>query len=384
MTVVFIVLSIKVKGIVLQASNLISSTMYDSKSRLLLTVLCGIIFLGTQTLSAQQSTTPDDLSLGSIEFPTSTTGAAQKEFLTGVLALHSFWYPEARTHFQKAQELDPNFAMAYWGEAMTYDHPLWGQHDQKAGAKVLQQLDQQIKKGNVKWSEREKAYVKAIRILYDDELKMNERRNQYADTMKALHEQYPSDETLAFWALAAMTRPSYEYSNPDVRDIVPIVAKLEQLYKRNPQHPGGMHYLIHAYDNDKFAEMGLRPARDYSEVAYSSSHAIHMPSHIFKQLEMWDKVIQANIRAWQASVEWQQNTNRPLKDRDYHSYRWLFEAYLEVDNFEKACDIIQNIRRIKAEAKQKGQDMGHIPESLENFEGQYEEKAGESAPLCTE
>jgi len=347
-------------------------------------VLCALLFLGFQTLSAQQqSTTPDNLSLGSINFPTAASGEAQQEFLTGVLALHSFWYPEARTHFQRAQELDPNFAMAYWGEAMTYDHPIWGQHDQEAGGKVLQKLDQKIENGTIKWSDREQIYIDALQILYDDSKTMDERRKQYAQAMNELYKKHPSDETLAFSALASMTVPSYNYSNPDVRDVVPIASKLEELYQRTPEHPGGMHYLIHLYDNDKFAELGLRPAHDYADVAYSSSHAIHMPSHIYKQLEMWPRVIKSNISAWQASVNWQKQTDRPLKDRDFHSYRWLFEAYLEVNNFDKACEIIDNTRKMLDEAKDHGQDVGRIPGALENFVDQYNNNVDNNAPTCT-
>lgn len=355
--------------------------MHPKKTSLLITTLLGFLFFVGSTNLQAQSNTPDELSLGSIDFPTSATGEAQQEFLTGVLALHSFWYPEARDHFRKAQKLDPGFAMAYWGEAMTHDHPLWEQHDQEAGAKVLAELDQQIKDGNIKWSDREKAYVDALRILYTDEISMDERRTRYVEAMDALHEQYPSDETLAFSALAALTKPSHNYSNPDVRDVVLIAQDLEQLYQRNPQHPGGMHYLIHLYDNDKFAELGLRPARDYSKVAYSSSHAIHMPSHIFRQLEMWDKVIESNIRAYEASVEWQQATDRPINDRDFHSYRWLFESYLEIDENQKACNMISELRNMISEAENNGQITERIESTLENFEGQYGD-AGESAPQC--
>lgn len=355
--------------------------MYPKKNSLILPSLFAFLFLVGSTILQAQSTSPDQLSLGSIDFPTSVTGEAQQEFLTGVLALHSFWYPEARDHFQKARKLDPGFTMAYWGEAMTHDHPLWNQHDQEAGAKILAELDQQIENGNVSWSDREKAYVDAIRILYNDEISMDERRKKYSEAMNTLYENYPSDETLAFSALASLTKPSHNYSNPDARDVVLIASKLEQLYQRNPQHPGGMHYLIHLYDNDKFAELGLRPARDYSEVAYSSSHAIHMPSHIFKQLEMWDKVIDSNIRAYQASVEWQQSTDRPINDRDFHSYRWLFEAYLEIEEYQDACDMINELRNMVSEAENKGQVTDRIESALKNFEGQYKD-TGESAPGC--
>lgn len=358
--------------------------MHLSNSGFFPTVLCTLLFLGFSSATAQQqSTSPEDLSLGSINFPTSASGKAQQEFLTGVLALHSFWYPEARTHFQRARELAPHFAMAYWGEAMTHDHPIWKQHNQEAGLKVLQQLDREIKNEDIKWSGRKQAYIEAIRILYNNELSMDERRKKYAQAMKQLYKQYPSDETLAFAALASMTVPSHNYSNPDVRDVVPIASKLEQLYQRNPEHPGGMHYLIHLYDNEKFAELGLRPAHDYANVAYSSSHAIHMPSHIYKQLEMWDRVIKSNISAWQASVDWQTKTDRPLKNRDFHSYRWLFEAYLEVANFDKACDIINNTRSMMGKAKDKNQDVGRMPELLENFVDQYNNSAGEGAPACS-
>jgi len=356
--------------------------MHNSNLTLLITLLLSILLWAPQTLKAQTTSGPDELSLGSIDFPTSANGEAQKEFLTGVLALHSFWYPEARDHFRKARQLAPGFAMAYWGEAMTRDHPIWEQHDQEAGAEVLEKLDQQIEEGNVHWSDRERQYVEAVRILYNNEMDMDERRKQYAAAMEKLYTEHPSDESLAFLALASMTVPGYNYSNPDVDDVVPIAAKLEKLYQRNPEHPGGMHYLIHLYDNDTFAELGLRPAHDYASVAYSSSHAIHMPSHIYKQLEQWQKVIQSNIRAWEASVEWQKRTSRPLKDRDYHSYRWLFEAYLEIDNYQKACDIMNNMRDLKKKAEQREEDLGRIPSLIDNFQGQYEEKAEDGAPTC--
>ena len=320
-----------------------------------------------------QDTGEAGLSLGSINFPNSATGEAEQEFLTGVLALHSFWYPEARTHFRNARDLDPDFALAYWGEAMTHDHPIWGQHDQQEGEEVLKALDTQLSKGTVNWTKREKAYVEAVRILYNDKMEMGKRRKLYAEAMQGLKEEYPKDdEALAFASLASMTVPSYNYTNPDVRDVVPIAADLESLYKRHPEHPGAMHYLIHLYDSEKFAELGLRPARDYASVAYSSSHAIHMPSHIYRHLEMWEKVIDSNIRAYEASVEWQRQSDRPLRDRDYHSYRWLFEAYLAVENFEKACDKIRELRKLEGEAKDRGEDTGRISSTLQNIEKQFE------------
>lgn len=330
-------------------------------------------------LKAQNNNT-DNLNLGTIDFPTSATGEAQKEFLTGMLALHSFWYPEARDHFQKAREIDPNFAMAYWGEALTHDHPIWRQHDQTAGANVLQTLDDQ---DSPNMTNREEAYLYAVQLLFEEDASMNDRRKNYAKAMNEVSNSYPNDdEALALAALADMSLPSYSYRNPDTEYVVSIASRLEELYKKNPEHPGAMHYLIHVYDNNTFAQMGLRPANDYASVAYSSPHAIHMPSHIYKQLKMWDKVIESNIAAWEKSVEWQQATQRELVDRDYHSYRWLFEAYLEIDNYEEACNIINNMKSLLKTAKEREEETGRLTSSLSNFEGQYGDKDG--APSCKE
>lgn len=343
-------------------------------------VILSVLFIVVtfQPAVAQQ----EDLSLGTIDFPTSAEGEVQQEFLTGVLALHSFWYPEARDHFKRARELDPDFAMAYWGEALTHDHPLWGQHDQEAGAQVLEALDN---RNSPKWNKRENAYIDAVRKLFEPGASMEERRNNYAAAMNSLSDRYPGDdEALVLSALTGMSVPAYNYNNPEVRELVPIAAKLEGLYKRNPEHPGAMHYLIHLYDNDKFAELGLRPANDYADVAYSSPHAIHMPSHIYRQLEKWDQVIEANIRAYDASVKWQQRTGRALQDRDFHSYRWLFEANLEIEEYQEACNMINNLRNMISLANEKGEEPGRIQSTLENFTRQYRQADAHSAVPCRE
>ncbi len=345
-------------------------------------IIAVLLFLSGVTFSHAQytSTSADQLSLGSIDFPTSVSGEAQQEFLTGVLALHSFWYPEARDHFQKARELDPAFAMAYWGEAMTHDHPLWHQHEQSEGKSVLDAMN---RRESLKWNDREKAYVDAVRILYDSKLSLNERRKQYAEAMKDLSERYSDDdEAKAFWALGAMSVSGFSFNSEN--DVMPVAQVLEELYERNPEHPGAMHYLIHVYDSNTFAEKGLTAANDYADIAYSSSHAIHMPSHIYKRLDMWDKVIESNISAWEASVEWQQATGRPLKDRDYHAYSWLFDAYMKIDNFSKACELIQNASDIEEQARQNGEETGRIPRTLRNFKNQYDRETGGSAPQCSE
>jgi len=349
-----------------------------NKSTLVLSFL--LLFYGTLPLSAQTSRDAQ-LALGSIDFPTSGKPDAQKEFVTGVLALHSFWYPEARDHFRNAHQLDPGFAMAYWGEAMTHDHPLWDQHDQEAGKKVLDQLETVPNERLSSLTDREEMFIDAVQALYREDATMDERRRAYADAMQSLADTYPGDDEAAvFNALAAMSVPGFDFSNPD--DVVPVAAVLEDVYQRNPAHPGAMHYLIHVYDSDRFAELGLRPAHDYADVAYSSPHAIHMPSHIFKRLKKWEQVIEANIKAYETSVEWQQETGRPIRDRDFHSYRWLFEAYLEIDEFTKACDLLTDLEKMEDRANSRHEDPGRITSLVDRFDRYYREKAGKTGPKC--
>jgi hypothetical protein len=321
---------------------------------------------------AQSSTPGGDLDLGSIDFPTSASGEAQTEFLTGVLALHSFWYPEARDHFRRAQELNPQFAMAYWGEAMTHDHPLWDQHDNAAGRAILDEMDAVRAQRGLTWSGREQEYVDAIRTLYMGEGGIEARRTAYAEAMQQLAAQHPNDdEAAAFSALAQMSVDGFDLD--EAGDVVPVAAQLEELYRRHDRHPGVLHYLIHVYDSDTFAPLGLRPARTYAEVAPASSHALHMPSHIFRQLGQWERVVASNQDAYQASVGWQQRTNRPLHMRDYHSYGWLMDAYLALDRLDDACGLMQELASIIATAEERGEDLGRMPSLRTHFSEQYTE-----------
>lgn len=318
---------------------------------LLLTAVCAM---------AQQPS----LDLGTIDFSTSADGDAQDAFLTGALALHSFWYEEARDHFRKARELDPSFAMAYWGETMTHDHPLWNQHDAEEGRAILRLLDQQ---NRVRGTDRELAYVNAVRTLFNGSGGIDDRRRAYADEMSALADQYPDDDEAAlFSALAEMSLRSFDFNA--TYDVEPVAARLEAIYKENPRHPGAIHYLIHVYDSGTFAPLGLRSARDYANIAPASSHALHMPSHIFRELEMWDEMAASNVDAYQASVDWQQQTGRPLRMRDFHALEWLFDAYLELGRLDDAEEIVNDLRALESEAGRDNEDLGRIPSLKERLQ----------------
>ena len=339
---------------------------------------------GTQEPSIQQAPPdwPADAgqapSLGTLTFPNSGAEAAQQAFRTGVLALHSFWYPEARDRFRKAQKLDPGFAMAYWGEAMTYEHGLWEQHDRDAARAVLARLDSvRAARGGLDVTAREQGYLDALRTLYEGDGGSNEdvgeRRAAYAEEMTRLAERYPDDEEATiFAALARMAAPSFALDDAD--EVVNVAAPLEELYQNHPKHPGVLHYLIHAYDSETFAPMGLRMARTYARVAPASSHALHMPSHIFRELDQWEKMAASNVDAYQASVQWQQDTDRPLRMRDFHAFRWLFDAYMAQERYDKTAELIERLEGLVEKARERGEDPGYMPDLAERLRKHHEER----------
>ncbi len=302
--------------------------------------------------------------LGTIAFPTSGSGDARKEFITGVLALHSFWYEEARDHFRKAQQLDSTFGMAYWGEAMSYDNALQtqsGQGNEKAGEAVVARLDQLDGKKTLRWNDVERGFLQAIRERFQPGRDRDARRQAYADSMADLAQKYPEDdEVIAFTAVAVMGVPGYAIEDPG--NVVAIAGRLEQIFLRNPQHPGALHYLIHVYDSPTYALMGIRQARLYAQIAPASSHALHMPSHIFRQLGMWKEMEKSNEAAFAASVAWQQRTKRPIYMRDFHSLDWLLEARLRQKDMAGAKKVIDDVDAMEKERRSKGEEWGRFKE----------------------
>lgn len=312
--------------------------------------------------------------LGKIDFPTSAEGEVQAEFELGVLALHSFWYEEARDHFLKAQELDPSFGMAYWGEAMTYDNPFFtepkGEEYERLGREAVARMDQLDAAGELVWTERERGYANAIRWRFADSYDFADRREAYAEAMEQASLNYPEDDEAAVLTeLAVMAMPGFDREQP--LHVVQVASRLEEVYQRNREHPGVLHYLIHVYDTQTFARMGLRQARIYAKIAPASSHALHMPSHIFRHLGLWEEVAASNEDSYQASVAWQERTGRPLHMRDYHALDWLLDAYLRLDRFEDARRIIDELDQIEAEIRRRGEDPGQFPSVAESLRGYY-------------
>jgi tetratricopeptide (TPR) repeat protein len=264
--------------------------------------------------------------LGTIDFPNSGNAAAQAPFLTGVKYLHNFEYDEAAAAFQQAQKADPDFALAFWGEAMAQNYTLWSeQYPDKARAALAKLGPTPEARGAKAKTHREKMWLAAVEALYGSGNKF-ERDVAYADRMDALFKAYPADtEARVFDALATMGR---SHGTRDSAAYLRAAAMLEPVFKAHPQHPGAVHYLIHAYDEPAYANRGLPMARVYNKVAPDSAHAQHMTSHIFLALGMWPEVEQANLEAGEAVIRAMGEEVRPRLACG-HGGIWLAYARLQ-------------------------------------------------------
>lgn len=226
--------------------------------------------------------------LGTVVFPTSTrVPAAQLAFARGVLLLHVFEYPSAADAFREARRLDPSLAMATWGEAMTYTHPVWNEQDQAAARAVLARAPQAP-------TQRERDYLSAVAVLYGDGSKAR-RDTLYALAMERLVAEYPADdEARLFYALSLL---GLSQGVRQVPTYLRAAAIAESVFARNPRHPGAAHYWIHGMDDPDHAAGALPAARALADIAPDAGHAQHMTSHIFVALGLWDDVVQANETA---------------------------------------------------------------------------------------
>ena len=269
--------------------------------------------------------------LGHLVFQSSGAPAAQPHLIRGLLLLHSFEYRPAAEAFRKAQEADPGFAMAYWGEAMTYNHTIWNEQDLAAARAVLARLGATAAERLAKApTAREKAYLAAVHALFGEGTK-KERDAAYAAHMERLANAHPDDmDARAFYSLAVLGLSGAER---DAANYIRAGAIAEEVYEVNPRHPGALHYLIHSYDDPLHAPLGLRAARRYGKVAPAASHALHMPSHIFFALGMWDDSIEVNVASLAAARRGGALGTHPL--------HWLVYAYLQQGRREDAAALLR-------------------------------------------
>lgn len=240
--------------------------------------------------------------VGAITFPTSGTPEAQEHFVRGVAILHSFGWKQARQEFQKAQELDPDFAMAYWGESLTYNHPLITEWDPETPKIVLGKLGE-TREARLAMAptDREKGFIGAVDELFFGEGDTRERRIAYSQAMYSLYQRYPEDhEVAAHYALSLLM--SAGPAGEGHRQNVLAGAIAMGISAENPRHPGAVHYTIHAFDDPVHAPIALPAAWVFDDVAPAVSHARHMPTHIFIQHGMWQQVSDSNQSAYEAAI----------------------------------------------------------------------------------
>jgi hypothetical protein len=285
--------------------------------------------------------------LGTITFPNSGNAAAQAPFLEGVKNLHSFQFDEAAVAFQRAQKADPTFAMAYWGEAMSHNHPLWAQQDTAAAKAILEKIapTSDARQAKAKLP-KEKAFLKAIDVLYYAPGDKLARDIAYSEALAAMYAQWSGDHEVATWyalSLLGTVRPA----DRGFRRQALAASIAEKVFAENPKHPGAAHFIIHAFDDPDHAPLGLGAARAYAAIAPSAAHALHMPSHIFVQRGMWEDVRKSNIAAYKSATELNARMKLAEGREDFHTLGWLEYANLMLGNIDEAK---ANVEAAKAAA----------------------------------
>jgi tetratricopeptide (TPR) repeat protein len=309
--------------------------------------------------------------LGTVTFPVSCTPSVQKPFERGVALLHSFWYEEAEKEFMQISQDDPQCSMAHWGVAMSLWHQLWDHPEAKVITRGLDEVHQ-AKTTDGKTTPREQAYIAAIAAFYGDSRKLNHaaRAKAYSDAMKKVYETYPDDhEAAAFYALSLLA--SEPHDDATFANRKQAAAVLEKLFAIEPDHPGVAHYLIHSYDKPQLAQLGLPAARRYAQVAPAAPHALHMPSHIFARVGLWQDDINSNL----ASIAATRKTaamHMGGEGHQFHAMNFLVYAYLQSGREADAAKVIDEIKTMPKMKSMYGHDFDPQTNALTVFPAIYD------------
>ncbi len=282
--------------------------------------------------------------IGTVSFANSGSPAAQRPFLRGLALLHSFEYDDARAAFRDAERADPGFAMAYWGEALTFAQLLWGlDYADSARAALLRLAPTRDARLARAKTARERLYGAAVEALFDT-TSLESRVSGFVAGMRMVAAAYPSDlDARAFLAVSLLMVEGGSAAEEAART-EEAIDLAQSVFARAPRHPGGAHYLIHAADNPKYAAKGLAAARAYARIAPDAEHALHMPSHIFVQVGAWDDVVSSNERAWPASRAWVKSHGLPNTELSFHSLWWLQYGYLQQGRYAAAKALLDTVR----------------------------------------
>jgi hypothetical protein len=282
---------------------------------------------------AEEHSHPPPEKLGRVDFQTSCSPAVAAAFNRGVALLHSFAYSASEQQFRDVARADPSCAMAHWGIALSYYHPLWTSPDPEHLRQGMLEIDAARR---AQATRREQEYIEAAATFYrdSDHLSHANRAQAYEQAMAAVAAHYPDDtEARIFYSLALLATASpTDGTHTNQKHASQI---LEPLYRKFPEHPGLAHYLIHAYDSSELASRGLKAARAYSLIAPAAPHALHMPSHIFTRLGLWEDSVTSNLAARQAA-HGQGDIGEELHAMDYLTY-----AYIQLGRFSDAERIVR-------------------------------------------
>ena len=276
--------------------------------------------------------------LGNFSFPNSGASEAQSAFLKGVGALHSFEFDEARIAFEEAQEIDSSFALAYWGQAMSDNHPLWRQQDMDAASAALNKLAPDFQGRLSKApTAKEKAYLTAVETLYFSPGDKLQRDFAYAEHMARMHERWPDDHEISiFYALSLLG--TVRRGDEGFRRQALAASICQNVFAENENHPGAAHFIIHSFDDPDHAILALPAAKVYAGIAPAAAHALHMPSHIFVQLGMWQEVVDSNIEAYDAAITVINKYGLTEGREDFHTLSWLAYANLMLGQYDRAAE----------------------------------------------
>src|SRR5437868_4455844 len=338
----------------------VSTKMNRNPHMSLRTFIGGVLLLvaGLTALDAETAAVPEPGDLraaGSVDFKVSCAPEVRSEFIRGVALLHSFFYEEARRIFTEVAAKDPTCAMAQWGIAMTWWHPIRTPPtpDEMSAGKAAAEKAMAMNAG----TDRERGFITALNAYYNTPdgpstgevgqschgpVGPRDRVIAYEKAMRTLYERYPDDvETQTFYALAVL---AVGYANPTdttLSNQLKAAGILEKLWTKNPNHPGIAHYLIHSYDYPALAERGLAAARSYGSIAPWVPHALHMPSHIFTRLGMWEESIAANRSSADASRAYAAMRHRDATEaEELHALDYMAYAYLQKAEDAKAKEIV--------------------------------------------
>ena len=282
-----------------------------------------------------------------VVFPTSESGAAQEHFLEGVTYMHLHMFEDAEEHFREAQRLSPDFAMAYWGQALNQHRTIWNIHNYDVAWEILERLGRTAEERAAKaLTQREKSYLAAIELLFGEGT-LREREAEYSASMFALSERYPEDIEAAAWsALSLMRINAPGKTRQQTRSLMAGISL--RVLAHNPRHPGANRYLIQSTDDPENTDLGIIAVNNLAMVETDAAEALHIPSHFQIQHGMWKEAAEANMRAFESSMRWVDERGWSLEDLNSHNYGHLLQfanyAYLQAGLLSKAAEIRERVK----------------------------------------